>query len=212
VYAPLQGRLKAVKIVFAVLAALSVVAAVSDLLELLLLDKLIAGEDVSDAQIDASDARQALMGGLQFLVYVAAAVVFIMWLYRAYRNTDALRPPMRRYGHGWAIGGWFVPIMWFFRPKQVVNDVWRAGGHLEEPSGLLALWWGMWLVTTWVANIALRNGFTSDTLEDSRNTTIAYLISDTLDAPTAILAILVAATLTRRLDARRAEPARADDG
>jgi hypothetical protein len=112
---------------------------------------------------------------------------------------------VRRYGHGWAVGGWFVPIMWFFRPRQVVNDVWRAGGHLEEPSGLLAAWWGLWLATTWVANLTLRNAFFGDTLEASRNSTIAYLISDTLDAPTAILAILVATSLTRRLDARAAE-------
>ncbi len=41
---------------------------------------------------------------------------------------DAVAPTERRYGHGWAIGGWFVPILNFWRPMQVVNDVWRAGG------------------------------------------------------------------------------------
>jgi hypothetical protein len=63
----------------------------------------------------------------------------------------------------------------------------------------------MWIVTNWIANFGLRNAFSGDTPEELREGTIAYLVSDTLDIPTAILAILVAATLTKRLEAKAAK-------
>ena len=49
-----------------------------------------------------------------------------MWMFRAYNNVDAVAPGARRYDGGWAIGSWFVPILNLFRPKQIINDIWRA--------------------------------------------------------------------------------------
>jgi hypothetical protein len=204
-YAPLRGRLTALKVVFGLMIAVSAVAALSDLLEILLLDRLIAGENVSDSELDNNDIRQGVAGLAQFGAWIACVVIFIMWMFRAYKNVDAVARGARRYDHGWAIGAWFVPILNLFRPKQIINDIWRAGGNQPEPPALLAVWWVMWLITNWIANFGLRNAFDGDTPEELREGTIAYLVSDTLDIPTAILAILVATTLTRRLEARAAE-------
>ena len=63
----------------------------------------------------------------------------------------------------------------------------------------------MWLVTNWIANFGLRSAFSGETPEELRNGTMAYLVSDTLDIPTAILAVAVATMLTRRMEARAAE-------
>jgi Domain of unknown function (DUF4328) len=204
-YAPLGGRLTAVKAVFWGIVAVSALAAVSELLEILLINREIDGEEVSASQYESNDLRQSLVGMLQFALYLAGIVVFIMWMFRAYRNVDAVAPRERRYGRGWAIGGWFVPFLNLWRPKQVINDIWRAGGAPPEPSGLLFAWWTLWIITNWVSNLALRSAFDSETAEDYRSRAIAYLASDLMDIPTAILAILVAIALTRRLDAKAAE-------
>ena len=54
-------------------------------------------------------------------------VVFIRWFPQAHRNAAALDPETVRYGTRWAIWSWFVPILSLFRPKQMANDIWRAG-------------------------------------------------------------------------------------
>lgn len=204
-YRPLQARLTALKVVFWIIVATSLIAAVSDVLTIQFWGRFLDGETISDSQADAEDIRAGLAALLQFGAWVAGVVVFLMWLFRAYQNTDGVAPGTRRYGHGWAIGGWFVPIMNLWRPKQVVNDIWRAGGHPPEPSGLIQWWWGLWLLTNFVANIGTRAAFGDEEPEDLRSSAIAYLVSDLLDAITAVLAIAVATTLTRRLDARAAE-------
>jgi hypothetical protein len=204
-YQPLEGRLQALKIVFYLIAGISVLAAFSDVLEILLLNQLIAGEDVSDARIDANDIRQGLAGSVQTLALVGGAIAFILWLHRAYQNTDAVAPGVRRYGHGWAIGAWFVPFLNLWRPKQIVNDLWNAGGDGREPSGVVQAWWALWILTNFVANIATRAAFSGDTNEDIRGGSYAYLVSDLLDAAAAILAIAVATKITERLNAQAAK-------
>jgi len=60
----------------------------------------------------------------------------------------------RRFGVGWAIGAWFVPVLNFWRPKQTANDIWSAsdptaeGKHLGSP--LLTWWWLCFLLANWV--------------------------------------------------------------
>jgi hypothetical protein len=206
-YEPLAGRRQAVTVVFVALVVVSFAAALSDVFELDLMDRIIAGETVTDAEATANDNRQAVMGILQFATYIAGAIVFIRWLRAAYRNADVVAPGTRRYGHGWAIGSWFVPFLNLWRPKQIVNDVWRAGGRDgdAEPGGLLLAWWAAFIVSGWAANIALRSWFGDDTPEELRNGTVGLLISDGLDVIGAFLAILIVRAATDRLDGRAAE-------
>jgi uncharacterized protein DUF4328 len=204
VYEPLGGRLAAVKSVFWVIVGVSVIAVIVDLLEILMLNRMIAGEEVSSSELEFNDLRMSVVGMLQTVSLIGGAVVFIMWMFRAYKNVDGVARE-RRYGHGWAIGAWFVPFLNLWRPKQIINDIWRAGGAPPEPSGLLFAWWTLWIISNWVANLTLRQAFAGDTPEEFRSRTFAYLATDLMDIPTAILAILVAVTLTRRLDARAAE-------
>jgi hypothetical protein len=202
-YVPLDGRLKAIKIVFPLLAGVGVVAAASDMVEISLLSDLIAGQPVSDAKLDASDTRQGLIGFLQLAVLVAAVVVFIRWLHQAYKNLDVVAPGVRRYGHGWAIGSWFVPFLNLWRPKEIINDIHR-GGEGPNVATLLWFWWALFLISNWIANFGFRSVFSDDTLEHLRDGSIATLVSDIIDVPGAILALLVASALTRGLDARAA--------
>ncbi len=187
------------------IAVISVAATISDLLEIQLLDRSIAGGSITDAEAAANDNRQAIIGVLQFVGLVAGAIVFIRWLTAAYRNTDVVAPGTRRYGHGWAIGSWFVPFLSLWRLKQVVNDVWRAGGRDAadaEPGALLGLWWTAFIVSNWVGGVAARSVFGDQTPEEIRSGDIAYLVSDGIDIIGAILAIYVVRMASDRLDDR----------
>ncbi|HWM12228.1 MAG TPA: DUF4328 domain-containing protein [Solirubrobacteraceae bacterium] len=206
-YIPLRGRVQAVTIVFVLMALLCAAAVWSGWLEAQLMDRLIAGEEVTDADATANDDRQALVGLIQFAVWIASAVVFIRWMHGAYRNVTIVAPTERRYGAGWAIGSWFVPIMNLFRPKQITNDIWRAGGRDEQdaqPGWLLIGWWTFYLLGNFVVNIAARSYTDAESADELRTGTILFMVSDVLSVVGALLAIVVVRRATDRLDEKAA--------
>jgi hypothetical protein len=193
-----------VYVVFGVLIVVDLLAVGSSALELNLLDRVEAGEALTDAELENNDNRQAAVGVLQFALLVACAVVFIRWLRAAYRNTDVIVPGLRRYGHGWAIGAWFVPFLNLWRPKQIVNDTWRAGGN-HDLSPLLTIWWAGWLIDNALGQIAGRRGLEDETIEELRTTDALYIVSDALDAVVAVIALVVVKRISARLDGKAAE-------
>jgi hypothetical protein len=206
-YIPLRGRVQALTVVFVILALVCAAAVWSGWLEAQLMDRFIAGEEVTEAEATSNDNRQAAFGIIQFALSIAAAVVFIRWLHGAYRNVSLVAPAEKRYGTGWAIGSWFVPIMNLFRPKQIVNDVWRAGGKNAEdaqPGWLLGAWWLLWLVGNFAVNAAARAYTDADTPEELKTGTVLFMVSDTMSVIGAIAAIYVVQQATDRLDAKAA--------
>jgi hypothetical protein len=206
-------------IALVVVAVTDVAAIVSDILEIRLMGRLIERESVPVSDVDANDDRQTVVGSLLFAAYVVAAVLFIRWFHAAYANLKALGQPNPRYGPGWAIGGWFVPILNVWRPKQIANDIWRgsdpAAPALHDSAwtsipvpGLLTAWWITWIVSAYVANLGFRTWWQSDTASDIRTADLVDVAGLALDIVAAVLAVVV----VRRLTARQAERARAVAG
>ena len=198
----------------AIVVLVDVLAVVFDFLEWRLLDRFENGGNVTDADVTASDDRQAAIGFIQVGVYVLAVVAFIVWFHRAYRRTAELGADTR-YAGGWAIGAWFVPILSLWRPKQIANDIWR-GSDPDAPSGpetawgdrpvspLLAAWWGAFLLTNW-GSIAVYNlRGEAGTVAAAKDASLATLGADAFDIVAALLAIVVVRKLTERLQERGA--------
>ena len=166
---------------------------------------------MSTGELQAAEDRQAVLTLAFFLAVLIAAIFFIAWLRRAYANLRALGVESLRFGTGWAVGAWFVPILNLFRPVQIVNDVWR-GSHpyLEDRHGwrdarvpqLIGLWWGAWIVSYVVGTVATfmledaRRG--SEVIDSSYGVAIA---SDLLTAVAALLGLAVVDRLTARQEA-----------
>ncbi len=59
-----------------------------------------------------------------------------------------------------AIIWWFVPLLWYWRPYQVMQEIW-AGSHSENHHPrLLLLWWATWVIggtLYWFAYISGEN-------------------------------------------------------
>ena len=82
------------------------------------------------------------------LLQLGLIPVFLVWFYRARKNAGG-RGQQQRWGAGWAIGGWFVPIVSLWFPYQIMADIWRANLPAErrnQPAVLPGFWWGCWLV------------------------------------------------------------------
>jgi len=62
----------------------------------------------------------------QVLLFLVTAYLFLVWVRRAYDNLVAFGGRELRFAPVWATAGWFVPVLGLFRPKQIVDDLWRA--------------------------------------------------------------------------------------
>ena len=88
-----------------------------------------------------------------------ALILLLVWTHRANQNVRALGASGLRFTPGGAIGWYFVPVAWFWKPYQAMKEIWMASAHpadwKHQPgSVLLGWWWGLWLLASWGAGLA----------------------------------------------------------
>lgn len=86
---------------------------------------------------------------LQYPAIAVVGIVFVIWLSRAREKAESLSPFPHRRTRGWLVGGWLVPVVNLWFPKQIVDDLWRASDPRQDgrrPSIVLA-WWVGFLAT-----------------------------------------------------------------
>jgi hypothetical protein len=210
---PLAERARWAVIALVAVIVTDLLAIGSDWLEIDLMNRVLDGADVSLDELDSNDTRQGIAGLLSFGAFVAAVFLFLRWFHAAYRNLKPLGQPNLRFTTGWAIGGWFVPFLNLWRPKQIANDIWTGSGPdapalegsawwKDQPIPLLlGVWWAAWIISIYVDNIGLRWLFNTDTAEEIRTADWLDITSLAVDAVAAVLAIQV----VRRLTARQEE-------
>jgi hypothetical protein len=158
--------------------------------------------DFEDAQ--RNDNRQRALAGASTLAFVATGIVWLVFVHRAHTNLDALGVRELRFTHGWAVGGFIVPILNLVRAPQ--SD--RSGGTTEwkaRPTpGIVPAWWATYIVGFVVRQVsasALRDGPIDD-----------LLLSDRIILGTQVLIAIsgvLAAVMIRRVVASQRERAAA---
>ena len=162
---------------------------------------------ITDSAAAHQDDRVRGAAVATLLTLVVTGAVFITWFAILVRRLHAGRPGMFRHRPGWAIGGWFVPFLNFVRPKQMLDDAWRAAADGAKPvPGVFHAWWGLYLTANLVSivggRIAGSNPNDAHALMDGDRISGA---GDALWAIAAVLGIVVVAMLD--VAARRAGPA-----
>jgi hypothetical protein len=126
----------------------------------------VAGYREAAQRVDSLGPISGLTYFLSLAIFLLALIQFV---YRMYRRYPALGARGLRYGFHQAIWTWFVPIVNLFRPKQILNDLWRMGSAPdfdEDPRGwrlkrsipaFLTIWWLALILVNWLdTNHALR--------------------------------------------------------
>lgn len=94
------------------------------------------------------------------LVSILTAVAYVIWLYRVTENA-ARRGSAASFGKGWAIGGWFVPILSYYVPYAMTRDAWRNGVRTrsnELSPATIPWWWGSLVLAWWVVPLLVAVG------------------------------------------------------
>jgi hypothetical protein len=153
----------------------------------------------------ASDQRLAAGGAAVLATFVVSVILWLVWFHRAYRNVESFGLVEMRFGTGWAVGAWFVPILQWFRPKQIANDIWR-GTDRDTPPGptqapiaeLVHWWWGVWLGANFLANLSLRMFDDARTLEAERAAVAVDIVALASFVVASVLALRFVRAVTER--------------
>ncbi|WP_188191544.1 DUF4328 domain-containing protein [Nonomuraea sp. SYSU D8015] len=132
-----------------------------------LIDRVIADPDsVPDTEIGTGDLVYGWSGIVESVVYLVTAVAFLVWLFRVRANAEILAPDGHRRAAPWLIFGWVVPIISFWFPKQIVDDIWDASARTPSPpKGLFHAWWAAWVVGSLMSSVGSRLLFNADELD-----------------------------------------------
>lgn len=196
----LAGLLKAVLGAFVLICA---VGLRFGWLEIDLLRRIQAGGSFTEAEAIASDSRQATIGLLYFVVFLATAVLFLRWTYLSNKNARALGSSDMEFTPGWSAGWYFVPIFWLWKPYQALKETFKAshpdsGEHWQEAPhpGIMPIWWSLWLISAFLGQAIFRTSQSAETIDEFLASSWIVWVSDAVEIPLGILLIVLVATLT----------------
>lgn len=99
-----------------------------------------------DAMHIALTAKNPLIAKLYLLLHIATAIAFLAWFDRTYANIEAVAGTTE-FGRSWAIGGFFAPPFFAFRPCQIATEMWRSSETESTGSTplIIYVWWGLFV-------------------------------------------------------------------
>lgn len=134
-----------------------------------------------------------------WLTYIAG-FFFIYWLWSVIR-TNRARGRKGRYGPGWSLAAFFIPIASLFMPYIVMQEAYSESdpSRPSEGAGWVGAWWGLYLGST-VGAIIVRV-LDRPNIEDDAiwNLNIAVLVVHTLNALGIAVTIVMMRNVIRRL-------------
>ncbi len=165
------------------------------------------------AEAEQFDARTRVLAAIANVFYLLTAVLFISWMYTL-RTSSAAAPEAMRHGAAWSIVGWIVPILNFFRPYQIMVDLWRGMVRPARPfqaaeqppvPRLVPIWWASFLVASVGGRIAVASAQSvPNTFDGARQALQTEILVDSASVIGAALAIFVVRMYTTRAKATQA--------
>jgi len=169
-FIPLRGHAKWANGLLLANVALAWIAVGVGLSELRLLTRAASGDAVAPIERSAQFTANEWLAATQTLLLLATAVAFLMWIYQARKNVRALGVRRPTFASEWAVLAFLVPLVNFFRPYQVVREIWQASDPTNlDPfnwrtlpvSPLVPVWWGLVALAASAALLAWITGFSA---------------------------------------------------
>lgn len=201
----------AVGLLIACMAAAWVAVGV-DLAHLRMLFSATGGDPVAVELREAWRQVNDMILGVRLALLLGAGTIFCFWLHQARVNVRSLGMRRLRFPREWAWASFLIPFLNFFRPYQVVREVWQ-GSHpanldpfrwREIPApGVLKLWWLAMVAWASLEALALLLDIGTLTLPRLQLVTAIGTLGDVAAAAAAFLAIFVVGRLSDDQDRKR---------
>ncbi|WP_330459435.1 DUF4328 domain-containing protein [Streptomyces sp. NBC_00820] len=148
---------------------------------------------------DRADTLYSASGVAQTCALIATMVMYLCWFYRVRVNAEVFDASAHSKTRGWAIAGWFVPVVNLWFPRRVTLDVWDASAPSGRRPGhvLVNSWWTLWLVSLLADRASARQYASAHEADELREAARQMMFSDMADIAAALLAVLVVLKLTR---------------
>lgn len=190
-------RAKNLIIIFSVIFVLNVASIISDLLQYTMLNSM---EGFTMEEAESNDLRQRIITITTFCAYLYCYVSFILWFRRAYFNLHQVVKHLE-YSEGWAAGAWFVPILNFFRPYQIMRELYvETENYISKIKTdytkklnvtFVGLWWTLWIIASFLERIGMRLNLNAETLEEITQATKINLANEFFTIPLCLIIIKV---------------------
>lgn len=134
------------------------------------------------------DILSIFVGLIQTIAVILLWVNFLKFIYRVSKNLQHQFHEKLIASPGWSVGYFFIPVLFLFKPFQVVKnilDVISKGEKYNKP--LLGCWWAFWLISNFIARFLFRYSIDNWDAEVKPIESILYTISDSIDIITYIL-------------------------
>ncbi|MFE9017442.1 DUF4328 domain-containing protein [Streptomyces sp. NPDC007808] len=200
------GLGRAVAVLLGLVIATDLFAVWADIMSYDVLGTLADGDFTEAVQrrAERADSLSAAAGVAQTVALLSTGVVFLVWFHRVRVNAEVFDPFGHRKKRGWAVGGWFVPIVNLWFPRRVALDVWDASSPwaAPRPHGLVNSWWTAWVISLLAGRISATTYRRAETAAEVRRAVGQVLFSDAVDIVAAVLAIVFVRALTRMQDTK----------
>jgi len=197
---PNEKRAKnAIILIWIVLIAHTILA-ISSYFEYDLLQDFVDGAKVSTETAKANDMRQMILGVIFLVVWVISGVTFIQWFRRAYYNLS-LKVQHLSNSDGWAAGSWFVPLINFYLPYQMMRELYHETKVLLIDKGVtlteelstkfVGWWWALFIVSSIFGQVMFQYSRHAETIDDLITISILQMITFVFKIPWAIITVKV---------------------
>jgi hypothetical protein len=146
-YLPTNTLLKALFVFLLIFVVLDIGGIVNQILDLGIISRAIAGQPATEAEAQGSAVRALAWLGINVVMLLGAAVVFLTLVGRLNHNARILGAERLSQSPGFAVGCYFIPIANIWLPYQGMQEIWKVAMHGPEKwkrgdgSTLVGVWW-----------------------------------------------------------------------
>jgi hypothetical protein len=205
-YRSARTRAKWAQALFALMALAGLSEASVSLQGIDLFGRALNGELISSTEANSFVAGARAADNFYLWCVVGLAIAFLAWLSRTVEITPALGAGTPTDSPRWAIGWWFVPIAFLWKPYQVVRELWdRLATPTRTTGGLVVIvWWLAWIGQAILGRAANAYRDAAPDLEGIRSALLLLLAAAALSTVAAVCGFFIVREVQARADERAA--------
>lgn len=204
---PLGGLTKTLSTLIQLTITVTALAVLADIYDYYSYANLPPDVDPNEV-ILPSDTVTGIIGLIQTILAIVTGITFLMWIYRTNKNLHALSGEDMIFTPGWAVGWYFIPIACFYKPYQVMKEIWKVSHKNQAMTDpIVGWWWTLWLISNFLGRLAFKLVIRADDAAGYAASAITYIVSDGLDVILNIVALLLVTRIWTAYSTNIIEPA-----